>query len=158
MRKTFLLAIAAVLVLHGSQSGVAQQESNPAGQARQVIVDLFEAFNGHDSDGYYATFHYPQVSVSAGGALRISESPPEGGMNFAALAEREGWHHSVLDSASVLDAAADKVHFDVRFTRFKADGSAYSKYRGLWIITRRDGRWAVQVRSFMPTERLIASQ
>lgn len=135
---------------------VAPQETGTIDMARQVIDDLFDAFNDRDSDGYYATFHYPQVSIGTGGGFRVSEAPPESGMNFDALTEREGWHHSVLQSVRVVDASPDKVHFDVCFTRHKANGSAYAIYRGVWIITRNDGRWAVQARSFMPTEQVEA--
>jgi len=40
-----------------------------------------------------------------------------------------------------------KVHFEVVFSRYKADGSKYATYQSLWIVTQRDGTWGVQARS-----------
>ena len=154
MKKSHVCAACATAILCLVALLVVAQDSNAEGEAKEVIDDLFEAFNNRNSDGYYATFHYPQVSIGPTGSLRVSEGPPKAGMNFDGLTQREGWHHSVLVSATVLDSSTDKVHFDVRFTRHKNDGSAYGRYSGLWSITRKDGQWGIQARSFMPTESL----
>jgi hypothetical protein len=42
---------------------------------------------------------------------------------------------------------AIKVHFDVAFSRYKADGAKYATYQSLWIVTKKDGQWGVQARS-----------
>lgn len=123
-------------------------------KARAVIDELFRAFNDRDSDGYYATFHYPQVSIGQSGSLSVSEAPPERPMNFDALTSREGWHHSVIDFTKLLGSASDKVHFDVQFKRYKEDGTAYGVWRGIWIMTKKDGKWGVQARSFLPVQQL----
>ena len=41
----------------------------------------------------------------------------------------------------------DKVHLDVGFTRFRADGTAIASYRSLWVIAKLSGRWGAQLRS-----------
>ena len=123
-------------------------------KARAVIDELFRAFNDRDSDGYYATFHYPQVSIGRSGSLSVSDAPPATPMNFDALTSREGWHHSVIDFTKLLGSAPDKVHFDVQFKRYKEDGTAYGVWRGIWIMTKKDGKWGVQARSFLPVEHL----
>ena len=40
-----------------------------------------------------------------------------------------------------------KVHFEVVFSRYKADGSKYATYQSLWIATKKDGAWGIQARS-----------
>ncbi len=40
-----------------------------------------------------------------------------------------------------------KVHFEVVFSRYKADGTKYATYQSLWVSTRKDGRWGIQARS-----------
>jgi hypothetical protein len=35
----------------------------------------------------------------------------------------------------------------VQFTRYRADDSVIGSYRSLYIVTRRDGRWAIAARS-----------
>jgi hypothetical protein len=47
----------------------------------------------------------------------------------------------------VIDAGPGKVHFRVQFTRYRKDGSAIGSYRSLYIVTFKDGRWAIQGRS-----------
>ena len=42
---------------------------------------------------------------------------------------------------------AVKVHFEVVFSRYKADGTKYATYQSLWIVTQKDGQWGVQARS-----------
>ena len=42
---------------------------------------------------------------------------------------------------------AIKVHFDVVFSRYKADGTKYATYQSLWIVTLKDGNWGVRARS-----------
>ena len=51
------------------------------------------------------------------------------------------------DYVEVIDAGPDKVHFRVQFTRYRADGSAIGSYRSLYIVTLKEGRWAIQGRS-----------
>ena len=47
----------------------------------------------------------------------------------------------------MIDAGPEKVHFRVQFTRYRADGTPIGSYRSLYIVTRLDGRWAIQGRS-----------
>ena len=42
---------------------------------------------------------------------------------------------------------ADKVHFDVCFSRYLADGSRYATHQALWVVTRLEGHWGIQARS-----------
>jgi hypothetical protein len=44
-------------------------------------------------------------------------------------------------------ASPDKVHLDVTFTRWRADGSALGSFRSLWMVARIGGQWAAQLRS-----------
>ena len=65
----------------------------------------------------------------------------------AALKQSEGWHHSTLDGADVIHEGPDKVHFDMRFSRFLDDGSRYATHRAVWVVTRLEGHWGIQARS-----------
>lgn len=40
-----------------------------------------------------------------------------------------------------------KVHLDVQFTRYRADGSVIGVYPAVYVIVHRDGRWLIQARS-----------
>ena len=153
MSKFRVVLVVACFALFGVLTAQAQNIDSVL-EARSVVDDMLEAFNGRDSDGYYSTFHYPQIMIPPDGSPVIDPRPPAGGWNFDELEERDGWHHSEMESVEMIDSSPTKVHFQVTFTRHREDGSAYMRSRGLWIVTYRNDRWAVQSRSFMPTEAL----
>ncbi len=66
---------------------------------------------------------------------------------LAYLTKKEGWQHSTLDSLEVIHISKIKVHFNIQFSRYKADGSRYAVYKSLWIMTKENGRWGIQARS-----------
>jgi hypothetical protein len=113
--------------------------------ARSVMADHLEALNTQDSAAMAATLHFPHYRLS-GGVMRVWE---DGDHYLADFRKRAGgdWHHTVWDSVDVLAAAPDKVHLDVRFTRYREDDSVLARHRSLWVISKIDGRWAAQLRS-----------
>jgi hypothetical protein len=117
-----------------------------ASQARRAIDSFFEGFNARDQQKIRDAFHFPHVRF-ASGRVMVVEQPSDFHTPFDRLIAAEGWHHSTLDSAEVVHEGPDKVHFDVRFSRYKEDGSRYAEHRSLWIVTRTDDHWGVQGRS-----------
>ncbi len=117
-----------------------------ASEARQAIEDFFKGFNGRDIEVIRTALHYPHVRL-ASGRVMVTETPGEYRIPFERLAEVEGWHHSTLDAADVVHAGPDKVHFDVRFSRYREDGTRYAEHQALWVVTRQGDHWGVQARS-----------
>lgn len=115
-------------------------------EARGVIEDFFAAFNARNGEGTRAALNYPHVRI-ASGRVAIAHGASEFAIPFDALAAAEGWHHSTLDRAEVVHEGPDKVHFDVRFSRYREDGTRYATHTALWIVTRQGGRWGLQARS-----------
>jgi hypothetical protein len=115
--------------------------------AEQALDDFMTAFNARDAAGVNAAFNFPHVRL-ASGTVKIFEARGDFTFEgFHARAETDGWHRSAWDYKNVVQAGPDKVHFDVQFTRYRADGSAIGAYKSLWIVTKLDGRWGVQARS-----------
>ncbi len=113
--------------------------------ARGVMAAHFAALNARDEAALAATLHFPHYRLS-GGRLKIWETPDAYFDDFLARAG-DGWHHSVLDSVDPLASSTDKIHLDVRFTRYQADDTSLGSFRSLWVIANLDGRWAAQLRS-----------
>ena len=113
--------------------------------ARAVMAAHLEALNAQDSAAMAATLHFPHYRLS-GGVMRVWE---DADIYLADFRKRAGgeWHHTRWDSIDVLAAAPDKVHLDVRFTRFREDDSVLARHRSLWVISCLNGRWAAQLRS-----------
>jgi hypothetical protein len=140
------LLVAAALVL-ASIAPQAQAPASRAAEARAPIDAFFKAFNARDNDALKKTLHYPHVRINEAGGVNIWRDASEAATNFDGLTRSEGWARSTLDSVEMRQNDAIKVHFDVVFSRYKADGTKYATYQSLWIVTLKDGQWGVQARS-----------
>jgi hypothetical protein len=125
----------------------AQQPSARETAARAPIDAFFKAFNARNNDELKKTLHYPHVRINEAGGVNVWKDASEAATNFDGLARSEGWARSTLDSVTIRQNDAIKVHFDVVFSRYKADGTKYATYQSLWIVTQKDGQWGVQARS-----------
>ena len=113
--------------------------------AMAVLDEHIVALNARDEKALLMTLHFPHYRLT-GGRMKIWERPDSYLEDFYARAGGD-WHHSGWDFKNAIAAGPDKVHLDVRFTRYRADHSAIGTYRSLWIVSRLNGRWAAQVRS-----------
>jgi len=113
--------------------------------AREVMAAHIKALNAGDEAALAATLHFPHYRLS-GHRLTTWEGPQTYLADFHARAG-DGWHHSAWDALDVIAAEPDKVHLDVRFTRYREDGSVLGRFRSLWVLARIDGVWAAQLRS-----------
>ena len=113
--------------------------------ATAVLDEHIRALNARDEKALVATLHFPHFRLT-GGRVKIWERSDSYLKDFYTRAG-EGWHHSAWDFKKVIAAGPDKVHFDIQFTRYRADNTALGTFRSLWIVSKVDGRWAAQVRS-----------
>jgi ketosteroid isomerase-like protein len=106
------------------------------------------AWNRADPEGLRGLQHIPNVTIQA---TRLLISDTEQALrreqDFRALATREGWHQSMLDNLDVWHHSGDKVHCVLTFGRYAAGGRRYADGRATCIMTRRRGRWAIQLYS-----------
>jgi len=112
-----------------------------------LIETYMAATNSRDLDAVRATLHFPHVLLSL---AAVTHYPAPADFTFAAFDARtagQGWSHSTFDSHGVLMIGPDKVHLDVEFTRWRADGSTIGTYHAVYIVIRIDGRWGIQARS-----------
>jgi hypothetical protein len=101
--------------------------------------------NAGDEPALLATLHFPHYRLAAGG-MRVWDAPGSYLGGFLARAGAD-WHHSAWDFRRVIASGPSKVHFDVQFTRYRADGTPIGSFRSLWIVVLNSGRWAVAARS-----------
>ena len=76
----------------------------------------------------------------------IASEPSDFTTNFEAMREREGWVRSSFDSIEVSRSSPDKVHCNVVYSRYGADGTAYRTATVMYVMTRKDGHWGMQFR------------
>ena len=115
-------------------------------EARKAVETFFIAFNAQDEEALKNVQHYPHVMI-ANKKVFIMKDPSEFINYSQGLSEREGWHHSAVESLEAIHVSDDKVHFKIEFGRYKADGEKYAHYKGIWIFTREKDHWGLLARS-----------
>ncbi len=116
-----------------------------------AVTDEFLAtFNAMDAAGHARTLAYPHVRL-ASGTVRIWEGYDEARRametSMATIRDRIGWDHSVWDHRRLIHERDDKVHLDVQFTRYRADGSVIGAYPAVYVVVRQGDAWGIQCRS-----------
>lgn len=139
--------LVAALILAGSVI-VAQDTDETA--ARAVLNQYIEAWNAGDNEAIAQTSSFPRLSVGPAGQVVIRQSSDEIETDFDLLRQAEGWDHTTLDLVEAVHVAPDKVHYRVVSSRRRSDGSAYRTAPALYIVTRQNGRWGLQLQSILP--------
>jgi hypothetical protein len=113
--------------------------------AIRCLDDFMAAFNDRDVAAFEATFNFPSVRLASNTLTLIERGHHKPAMfETGALAE---WGYSAWERREVIHSGPDKVHFDTRFTRYRADGSVIGGFDSIYVVTREDGHWGVKARS-----------
>jgi hypothetical protein len=123
------------------------QTITDAEKAFAPIRAYIDALNSGDVDGVRAAYHFPHVLFNRGRVVHYPTADSFSLSDFLNRVGPDGWVRSSIDSHRVVLSGPQKVHFDVRFTRWRADGSAIGVHHSLYIVTEIDGRWGLQSRS-----------
>jgi hypothetical protein len=115
-------------------------------EATELLEEWMAAFNARDVDRWAATFNFPSVRL-ASGRLVIFENASSIRRDMFERLTSVGWDRSTWDHHRVINSSDNKVHFDTRFTRYRADGSVIGTYDSIYVVTRQDGHWGVAARS-----------
>ena len=126
--------------------------------ARAALEQFLTAWNAADIEVVRSTLNYPHLTIGPAGQVFVANEPSAFHTDFEAMRNREGWASSTFDSYDMVASSPDKVHCEVVFGRYRADGECYGTGRVLYIVTNRDGHWGMQVRSGMPDEGLLAAR
>ena len=149
------ILILALGVLAAGSSGLSQTRDSEARDAaaetatRAALESFITQWNTADDASLRLAMHFPFVTVPGGGALLVDARPEDFSAGFDEMRTREGWSRSSFDfdSLAVVESSPDKVHAEIGFSRYQADGATYRTSRVFYIVTRRDDRWGVQLRT-----------
>ena len=141
----FALVVVAVAV---TGAGLAAQDHEA--EARAALDEYFRSWNAADNEAVARASNFPRVSVGGNGQVVARETPDEIATDFELLRQAQGWDHSSLDLVDAVHVSEDKVHFRIVFSRRHADGAPYSTVPALYVITKQNGHWGLQLQSLMP--------
>ncbi len=135
-------------LLMGYVSAAGMQQSEHEAGARKAVDDFFSALNARDLDRARDALHYPHIHI-AGSEVTVWEQPADFRIDFEAIEAAEGWHHSSLDLCVMRQASPDKIHFEIQYSRHRADTGRYVTHQSIWIVTRHEEHWGIQCRSIL---------
>ncbi len=142
--KVSLGVVGGLSLFMGYISATGMRDAERDAAARKAIDDFFAALNARDREAAKKLLHCPHIQL-VGSEVRIWNSESEIDTYFDALLEGAQWTYR-LDSCVTRQSSEDKVHFEVRFSRFEPDGSR-RVFQSLWVVTRKDDNWGIQSRS-----------
>jgi hypothetical protein len=141
--------LAGLLLLLGASACApkpADFSSCPASKPAFEVMDSFmTAFNAKDMTALEKTFHFPNMRISVY-PLHVLTGPGQQEDVFGILTA-EGWARSAWIDRTIVQCDPTKAHMLATFARYRADGSEYARYDGLYIIELRDDFWGITARS-----------
>jgi hypothetical protein len=137
----------ATLLLLAAVSPAQGRDSDAEAAALAVLDAFMAAVNARDVEAFEAQLHFPHYRFASGAVAVVERAGTRPDLFERFAAATPGWHHSAWERRDVIHSGPSKVHIDTRFVRYRADGSVLSRFDSLYIVTRQDGRWAVEARS-----------
>ena len=129
--------------------------------AIQAVHRFVDAFNRSDKDALTSCLHFPHATHSDGNDPTVYESGDEFwdviGRQIENMRTGEGWMKSTIDYVEVINEAPETVQLLIEFARRNIDGNAYGVARGIWIVTNKNNKWRLQMRSTLPKSGKISA-
>ena len=119
--------------------------------ARAAIELHADTINRRAADEYRNTMHYPFTYQNYNGVALTMTGPEECGVTEdfpwdIILRTDPAWSHTVFDAVEEVARSAGSAVYKVTFRRIDQSGNASVPYDAIWIVTLRDGKWAIQFR------------
>lgn len=112
-----------------------------------VLDDYLTTFNAKDLTGWERTYQFPHYRLASGKMSVLERAGLRDSTSVFGPLQTAGWAYSKWDHRNIVQASADKVHVDTKFTRYRKDGSKVAAYESLYVLTKEAGRWGVKLRS-----------
>ena len=120
-------------------------------QIFQSLNNFIIAFNKFDKDEIISNLHFPHITHSDGNDPKIYLNGNDFwnfiSIQITEMKEKENWSYSTLDYTKIINKIEKTAHVKVEFSRRTSSGKAYGIAAGLWIVTKKNGFWALQGRS-----------
>jgi len=136
--------------LNGCKKSMPQieQKNIELHQACMLVLDRFmNGLNHYDAQAMDSAMHFPHVRF-AGGQIKIYPKVGDNPMDlFERLRREDDWKYSRWVSRELVQCSDIKAHYALSYTRFRSDDSVIGVYESLYVLTKVDGTWGIQMRS-----------
>lgn len=111
-------------------------------------LDKFgECFEKEDLEGMDLCFHFPHYILS-GNEVICWDEPGKLPKTFFSDLKKQGFKRTVVTCRDVIVVSENKVHFKYCYYRESIEGKVMSEHDNVWIVTFKDEKWGIQVRSY----------
>ena len=117
-------------------------------QACMLVLDHFMAgLNHYDAKAMDAAMHFPHVRF-AGGQIKTYPKAGDNPMDlFERLKREDDWKYSSWVSRELVQCSDTKAHYALSYTRFRSDDTVIGVYESLYVLTKVEQAWGIQLRS-----------
>lgn len=115
----------------------------------ECLNDFMAAFNAKDNKSMQDLAVYPHVYSQPDGQLMIWHAPEKFVTDYDLLISEKGWARTDINSFEVVQDSPAKAHVKVAFTSYNKTGEPYQSSSAIWILVKKEDRWAVQLRSWL---------
>lgn len=118
-------------------------------EAVNAAIYYMTSFNKMDSAGCDKSINFPHGRLGMeNNKLRVTNQPPQMPAKFFEyFTKTYGWNHSCWDYRTVIQSNPQKIHLQIQFSRYRANGEKIGEFPSLWVITNQDGHWGIKFRS-----------
>ncbi len=104
-------------------------------------------FENEDLVGMDSCFHFPHYIISGSEVVCWQEAGQLPSAFFEDL-KKQGFKRTVVTRREPILVSENKVHFLYSYYREDVNGNVMSEHDNVWIVTLKDGKWGIQVRSY----------
>jgi len=123
------------------------QKSETYAPCMDVLDRFMDALNAYDAAAMDATMHFPHIRF-AGGHIKVYDKAGDNPMDlFDRLRAEDDWKYSSWRTRKLVQFSDIKAHVALSYTRFRSDDSVIGVYESLYVLTKVDGIWGIQMRS-----------
>lgn len=149
MLMRYLTHAVLVLCLLGTGAAVTfAQDTADDAAVLQALQNFLDGWNSRDVTKYAAALHFPHVFLE-NGTVRIYQGEAE----FLARGKahwdnvQPEWDRTVWEDRRIVQRLPDTVHVAGRWVRLDKNGKVLQKADVMYVVVRKNGRWALFTRS-----------
>lgn len=115
--------------------------------AIQCLDQFSASFEKEDVKGMDLCCHFPHYLLS-GNEVICWEKEGQLIMDFFINLKKSGFKRTVVTKREPILVTENKVHFLYSYYRENVSGDVISQHDNLWILTYKNDKWGIQVRSY----------
>ncbi|PKL66243.1 MAG: hypothetical protein CVV28_11630 [Methanobacteriales archaeon HGW-Methanobacteriales-1] len=127
--------------------GIKESDENLISGAIKCLDDFGYQFNLENLKGMDDFLHFPHYLLS-GNEVIVWNTRGQLPENFFHDLKKQGWSKTVTQKRELILVSSNKVHFKVKYTREKEDGTIISEHENIWIVIHKNNKWGIFLRSY----------